>query len=71
MLYGEGRESECELLAWHHDDGPIGAYTDMRVINAPLDLPDGRYTLAVESKAYSTDKWQGRWCMTRVELATA
>jgi hypothetical protein len=45
--------------------------SQMRVIDAPLDLPDGCYTLVVDSRVYSTEKREGWWEMVRVERATA
>jgi hypothetical protein len=71
MLYGAGREAECDLLAWHAPVGSILTYSQMCVIDAPLDLPDGSYTLVVESRVYSTEKRRGWWEMVHVERATA
>lgn len=71
MLYGASREEGCNLLAWRAPAGSIFAYSQMRVIEAPLDLPDGSYTLVVESRVYSTEKQQGWWQMVQLERASA
>jgi hypothetical protein len=69
MLFGAGREADCELLAWPAEEGPGTLYSQIRVVDAPLDLPDRHYTLVVESKVYSTEKSRGWWAMVHVELA--
>lgn len=70
-LYGLDRESDCEIIAWRPVEHSIPAYSQMRVVNVLRDLPDGLYTLVVESRVYSTEKREGLWQMVLLERATA
>jgi hypothetical protein len=70
MLHGLRDEAECQLIAWHLGESST-CYTQMRVIEAPLSLPDWIYTLVVEDKVYSTEKRQGWWLMVHAERECA
>lgn len=70
MLYGITIEAECQLMAWRPNDG-AACYSQMRVVDAPLDCPDGAYTVVVEGKVYSTEKRQGWWQMVELQRECA
>lgn len=66
-LEGTGRESACDVLVWKADSGRRPIFTQFRVIDAPADLPDGRYLLVLEGRVFSTAKENGQWQMQKVE----
>jgi hypothetical protein len=70
MLYAGNSESECEVLAWRSGESSE-RYSQLRVIDAPLNLPDGTYSLVVNSTVYSTEKLQGWWQMVHAVSASA
>lgn len=70
LLRGAGRETECEVVALRRvAKNTVGArlfepdyvYTDLGVIEAPDDLPDGEYTVEIAGHAFRTSKKQGLW----------
>lgn len=67
MLYGVGREADCEVLAWQVVIGGTPIHLQIRVVSSPLDLPDGKYTLVLDELVYSTEKRQGWWQMTKID----
>ena len=67
MLYGKRREAPCEILAWKGAPGSNLAYSQMRVAEAPNDLPDGEYTLRVDGITITTRKKDGSWMMVPFE----
>jgi hypothetical protein len=63
LLRGMGREEPCEMLAmkeWQPQKGPA-VYSRWSVIDAPLDLPDGNYTVTFSGFIVSTKKEGGLW----------
>jgi hypothetical protein len=66
MLFGKGRETECEILAWKSVAGRLNpCLFALRVVETPDDLPDGEYTLAVDDVSVSTGKKNGLWMMVQ------
>jgi hypothetical protein len=70
ILFGKGRETECEILAWKNVAGAIHPYSQLRVVEAPDDLPDGEYTLAVDDLSVSTGKKNGLWMMVQFKCSS-
>jgi hypothetical protein len=62
MLQGMGREMPCDLIAWRSPRASAG-YSQVRVIDAAPDLPDGTYTITFEGYTVSTQKRGGWWRM--------
>jgi hypothetical protein len=62
-LDGMGHSVRCEVLTWEGAGRPSLTYSKFRVIEAPLHLPDGRYTLTLNGRSYKTDKQNGWWAM--------
>jgi hypothetical protein len=67
MLYGLGREANCDVLAWHVVASEKPIFFQVRVVHSPPDLPDGTYSLVVDKRAYPTEKRLGWWQMTKVD----
>jgi hypothetical protein len=63
MLFGKGREAECEIVAWKGTPDSGQAYSQMRVVEAPNDLADGEYALRVDGVDAPTKKTHGIWEM--------
>ena len=69
ILRGMGREVECDLVAMRRSvpsgsmfrSQPDHVYTDFGVIEAPEDLPDGQYTVALGGQVLTTRKQRGLW----------
>lgn len=59
-LEGMGHSIRCEVMTWK---GAGQTYSRFRVIEASPNLPDGRYTLTLNGRAYPTQKHNGRWAM--------
>jgi hypothetical protein len=64
-LRGMGREFSCEVMAKRH--APAGAgqdgYSDLRLLEAPADLPDGDYVLHLDPIMVSVRRRGGEWLM--------
>jgi hypothetical protein len=69
-LYGLKGDADCEVIAWRPTDNST-CYSQMRVVEAALDLPDSKYTFVVDGRVYSTEKCKGWWQMVHAERATA
>jgi hypothetical protein len=65
LISGKGRQAECEILAWKGAPNSGQAYSQLRVVEAPNDLPDGDYTLQVDGVSAHTKKINGSWEMVR------
>ena len=61
-LRGMGREAPCEVMARRQDAGGKG-YSDMRILDAPGDLPDGDYVLHLDPIMVSVRRRKGEWLM--------
>ncbi len=62
-LQGNGRQEPCEMLALR--DSPVvpgpPVYSRCSVIDAPLDLPDGEYTVTFDSYIVPARREAGLW----------
>jgi hypothetical protein len=67
VLHRSGCDVECEILAWKGSPGSKHAYSQMRVVEAPDDLPDGEYTLEIDGVSISTKRKGGSWLMVPFE----
>jgi hypothetical protein len=63
LLRGMGREVPCEMLAIRESHSQTGqaVYSRCSVIDAPMDLPDGVYTVAFNGYTVSARKEAGLW----------
>ncbi len=63
LLRGMNREAPCEMLAIQETQtGAANAvYSRCSVIDAPMDLPDGDYTVAFRGHAVPARKEGGLW----------
>lgn len=61
VLTGMGREAPCEILVWRDGRSNLRPYSQFRVVDAPLDLPDGAYVVAFQDRAFPTKKERGWW----------
>lgn len=62
-LQGNGRQQPCEMLALRDVPAVPGpaVYSRCSVIDAPLDLPDGDYTVTFDSYIVPARKQAGLW----------
>jgi hypothetical protein len=63
LLRGMEREAPCEMLAMKEAEserGPV-IFSRCSVIDAPMDLPDGDYTVAFNGCVVSARKEAGLW----------
>lgn len=67
-LRGMEHESSCVLLAWKetlHSEEALGAfryvYSDLQVLDAPPNLPDGEYEVSFGDLTVSAVKRSGMW----------
>jgi hypothetical protein len=63
VLRGMGREAPCEMLAIQETQPETAqaVYFRCSVIDAPMELPDGDYTLAFNGHAVAARKEGGLW----------
>lgn len=68
LLRGMDRESSCVLLAWkdtlRSEEGRSAfryVYSDLQVLDAPQDLPDGEYEASFGDQAVAAIKRSGVW----------
>jgi hypothetical protein len=63
LLRGMGRETPCEMLAIRESQSGknLPVYTRCSVIEAPIDLPDGDYTVTFNVYSVSARKEAGLW----------
>ncbi len=67
LLKGMSREVECEVIARKSPTGTMAeekskfTYLDCRVLTAPLDLPDGEYTVQLDSQIIPVHRRSGQW----------
>jgi hypothetical protein len=64
-LRGMGREAPCEVMAKRQAPGGKGreGYSDLRLLDAPADLPDGDYVLHLDPIMVSVRRRSGEWLM--------
>lgn len=70
MLYGKNREVPCEVLAWRRGADSKLPYSQLRVADAPNDLPDGDYTLRIDGMTVSTKRKDGSWMVVPFEQSS-
>jgi hypothetical protein len=67
ILKGMGHEVECDVIARRLAPDPrervslTSKYSDCSVLTAPTDLPDGEYTVHMDSGAFTAFKRSGHW----------
>jgi len=63
LLHGLGYEARCEMLAMRESASREGSSTYSRcsVIDAPMDLPDGDYTVTFGGYSVLARKQAGLW----------
>lgn len=67
ILKGMGREVECDVIARQLAPGtretasPASKYSSCSVLTAPTDLPDGEYTIHLESDVFPAFRRLGQW----------
>ena len=67
ILKGMGREVECDVIARQSVSGlretvsPASKYSNCSVLTAPVDLPDGKYTIHLESGVFNAFRRSGHW----------
>ncbi|HTW47542.1 MAG TPA: hypothetical protein VMD92_06325 [Acidobacteriaceae bacterium] len=63
VLRGMGHEAGCEMVAIKDKppDSPRPIYSRWSVIDAPRDLPDGRYTVSFENYTVPVRREGGLW----------
>jgi hypothetical protein len=70
LLRGMEREATCEMLAMKEAEsgrGPV-LYSRCSVIDAPMDLPDGDYTVSFNGCVVSARKEGGLWMPDEVAV---
>ncbi len=60
-----GREAPCEVMAKRQDPAGKGkeGYSDLRLLDAPADFPDGDYVLHLDPMMVSVRKRGGEWLL--------
>lgn len=73
VLRGMGRESLCEMLALREEDPATHRkiYSRCSVIGAPIDLPDGEYTVTFRDGTALVRREGGLWLPDGVQLSDA
>jgi hypothetical protein len=67
ILKGMGREVECDVIARRlafearESLSLASKYSNCSVLTAPADLPDGEYTVHLESGAFTAFRRSGHW----------
>jgi len=67
ILRGMGREVECDVIArrlvpdTREEVSSASKYSNCSVLMAPADLPDGEYTVHLDSGAFTAFRRSGRW----------
>lgn len=64
-LRGMGREATCEVMAKRRataDSGRVN-YTDLRILDAPGDFPDGDYVMHLDRVLVSIQRRRGEWLL--------
>jgi hypothetical protein len=67
ILKGMGREVECEVIAWRSPADAANTASSLSkcsrysVLNVPSDLPDGEYTIHLDSQVIPTLRRRGLW----------
>ncbi len=66
-----GREALCDVMAKRNAPATKAreGFTNLRIMDAPDDLPDGDYVLHVESRMLSVRRRKGEWLLG-IELLT-
>ena len=67
ILKGMGREVECDVIArrltpeTRESVSPVSKYSNCSVVTAPADLPDGEYTVHLDSGVFTAFRRSGHW----------
>ena len=67
ILRGMGHEVECDVIARRSPPefpdkvSPVSKYCNCSVLTAPADLPDGEYTVHLDSGSFSAFRRSGHW----------
>jgi hypothetical protein len=71
VLRGMGHEAGCDMVAIKEsqpdDRSPV--YSRWSVLDAPRDLPDGRYTVLCEDRAIPVRREGGLWLAEESSLS--
>jgi hypothetical protein len=64
-LRGMGREASCEVMAKRQAPAGTGkeGYSDLRLLEAPGDWPDGDYVLHLDPVMVSVRRRGGEWLL--------
>ena len=64
-LRGMGREASCEVMVKRQAPGGKGkdGYSDLRLLEAPVDFPDGDYVLHLDPIMVSVRRRGGEWLL--------
>ncbi len=60
-----GRETQCEVMARRPQAGKEqrNGYSDLRILEAPGDFPDGDYVLHLDPVMVSVRRRSGEWLL--------
>lgn len=67
ILKGMGHEVECDVIArrlvadTREAVSPGSKYSNCSVLTAPADLPDGEYTVHMDSGVFTAFRRSGHW----------
>jgi hypothetical protein len=67
LLKGMSREVECEVIVRKSpigtttEAGFVPTYLDCKILTAPVDLPDGEYTVHLDSQVIPVVRRRGQW----------
>jgi hypothetical protein len=67
ILKGMGHEVECDVIArqlapdTRETVSPLSKYSNCSVLTAPADLPDGKYTVHLDSSVFTAFRRSGHW----------
>lgn len=62
-LSGMGREADCQILASKNPAGSNLPYSELMVVEAPSDFPNGEYEVGFEGYTARVTKHEGLWLM--------
>ena len=52
---------ECVLETWQEESTSGRLFTRCRIVDDPVELPDGAYTLEFGGRSVQTHKYHGAW----------
>lgn len=64
-LRGMGHDASCDVMAKRRASADKGKaiYTDLRILEAPGDFPDGDYVLHLDQTVLSVQRRRGEWLL--------